>query len=150
MQETALAAHPDIAKLILGLFRVRFDPELKDTLPERTTWAAQLSKQIDDALGAVSSLDEDRVLRRIARLVEAIQRTNFYQRDESGAAKTYMSFKIASPMLADLPLPKTVSRNLGVVAASGRRALALRPRGARRPALVGPTRRFPHRSAQPR
>jgi glutamate dehydrogenase len=35
-----------------------------------------------------------------------VQRTNFYQTDASGAPKPYISFKIASPALADLPLPK--------------------------------------------
>ncbi len=105
VQETALATHPDVAKLILALFRARFDPALRQTLKQRAAEAEILSQQIDEALGAVSSLDDDRVLRRIARLVEAIQRTNYYQPGD-GAPKTYMSFKIASPALADLPLPK--------------------------------------------
>ena len=36
----------------------------------------------------------------------AITRTNYYQTDESGASKPYISFKIASRELLDLPSPK--------------------------------------------
>src|SRR6185295_19361804 len=42
----------------------------------------------------------------LALLVAAIQRTNFYQRDEAGEPKPYISFKVASGELADLPAPK--------------------------------------------
>ncbi|HEY0437625.1 MAG TPA: NAD-glutamate dehydrogenase domain-containing protein, partial [Phenylobacterium sp.] len=54
----------------------------------------------------VESLDEDRVLRRLALLVDATQRTNFYQAGPGGGPKPYISFKVASPELADLPAPK--------------------------------------------
>ena len=106
VQEQALAAHPDITRQILGLFRVRFDPSLPEDVSARRSWAENLRQQIDTALGAVSSLDEDRVLRRIARLVDAIQRTNFYQPAADSGPKDYISFKVASPALEDLPLPK--------------------------------------------
>src|SRR5207302_9533760 len=55
---------------------------------------------------AVESFDEDRVLRRLALLVGAIQRTNFYQPTADGGPKPYISFKVASDELADLPAPK--------------------------------------------
>ncbi|MBL8558584.1 MAG: NAD-glutamate dehydrogenase [Hyphomonadaceae bacterium] len=106
VQEQALCDHPEIVRLILGLFRVRFSPDLPEPVKERETWARQLEEQIDKALEAVVSLDADRVLRRIARLVSNILRTNFYQTDLDGAPKAYMSFKIASADLEDLPAPK--------------------------------------------
>src|SRR6202012_926282 len=59
-----------------------------------------------EALQSVESLDEDRVLRRLALLVQATQRTNFYQSGADGAPKPYISFKVASGELADLPAPK--------------------------------------------
>src|SRR5207344_1136266 len=62
--------------------------------------------EILEALQAVPSLDDDRVLRRIALLVGAIQRTNFYQPAEDGRPKPYIAFKVASGELADLPAPK--------------------------------------------
>ncbi|HYE43976.1 MAG TPA: NAD-glutamate dehydrogenase domain-containing protein, partial [Caulobacteraceae bacterium] len=58
------------------------------------------------ALQSVASLDHDKALRRLALLVQAIKRTNYYQADGEGRARPYISFKIASRELADLPLPK--------------------------------------------
>jgi glutamate dehydrogenase len=106
VQEQALCDHPEIVRLILGLFRVRFDPSLPEPVAEREAWAAQLSGQIDKALEKVVSLDADRVLRRMARLVGAILRTNFHQTAPNGGPKPYMSFKIDSRALEDLPAPK--------------------------------------------
>ena len=106
VQEAAVAAYPQIAALILALFRVRFDPSLPETLKARAEWAVQLHEKIEAALHDVESLDYDRVLRRITALVDAIRRTNYYQPGADGAAKPYISFKIESGALADLPAPK--------------------------------------------
>jgi glutamate dehydrogenase len=54
----------------------------------------------------VVSLDEDRALRRTAHLVAAIRRTNYYQSGADGESKPYMSFKIDSHAVAELPAPK--------------------------------------------
>ncbi|MES3030161.1 MAG: NAD-glutamate dehydrogenase [Pseudomonadota bacterium] len=106
VQETALSNHPGVARLILDLFRTKFDPAIKADLPTRTAQAVQVMDEIVQALQQVDSLDDDRVLRRIALLVGAIKRTNYYQTDAQGRAKPYISFKVASGELADLPLPK--------------------------------------------
>ncbi|MET0181330.1 MAG: NAD-glutamate dehydrogenase [Caulobacterales bacterium] len=106
VQEQALAAHPQIAALIIALFRVRFDPDLPEDIDARRNWANEVQAKIDTALNDVASLDEDRVLRRLAALVSAMTRTNYYQRDAAGAFEPFMSFKIASRELADLPAPK--------------------------------------------
>ncbi|MFN3521493.1 MAG: NAD-glutamate dehydrogenase [Phenylobacterium sp.] len=106
VQEEALAAHPGVARLILDLFRTRFHPALHAELADRQAQANAVMAQILEALQRVDSLDEDRVLRRLALLVQAIQRTNFYQTGEDGAPKPYISFKVASRELADLPAPK--------------------------------------------
>ena len=65
-----------------------------------------MADKIDRALQDVASLDHDRALRRLALLVQAIKRTNYYQTGEDGEPKPYISFKIASRELADLPAPK--------------------------------------------
>jgi glutamate dehydrogenase len=106
VQEQALSNHPGVARLILDLFRIKFDPAIAADLDGRKAQAAAVMGEIVEALQAVESLDDDRVLRRLALLVDAIQRTNFYQRAADGAAKPYISFKVASGQLADLPLPK--------------------------------------------
>ncbi|MFW6380290.1 MAG: NAD-glutamate dehydrogenase, partial [Halorhodospira sp.] len=59
MAET-LAAHAGIAAELVGLFHARFDPERADS--ER---AASCIGTIREALQAVASLDEDRILRRL-------------------------------------------------------------------------------------
>ncbi|MBT9473731.1 MAG: NAD-glutamate dehydrogenase [Pseudomonadota bacterium] len=106
VQETALTNHPGVARLILDLFRTKFDPTIKADLATRTAQAVQVMDEIVQALQHVDSLDDDRVLRRIALLVGAIKRTNYYQLDAEGRSKPYISFKVASGELADLPLPK--------------------------------------------
>jgi glutamate dehydrogenase len=106
IQEAAVCAHPEVTRLILQLFTVRFDPATGDTNPERAEKAAATSRAIEEALRAVESLDDDRVLRRLAALVGAITRTNYYQPAASGEAKPYISFKVASRELVDLPAPK--------------------------------------------
>ncbi|WP_091735969.1 NAD-glutamate dehydrogenase [Phenylobacterium immobile] len=106
VQEQALAAHGDVTSLILRLFHTRFDPALGLSLDERQAQGEALMADIIEALQAVASLDDDRVLRRMALLVASSQRTNFYQVGEDGSPKPYISFKVASGELADLPAPK--------------------------------------------
>ncbi len=106
VQEEALAAHPDVARLILTLFSTKFDPASGLSLTKRRDQADLLMVKITAALQTVESLDEDRVLRRIALLVQAMQRTNFYQLGPDGQPKPYIAFKVASGELADLPAPK--------------------------------------------
>ena len=106
VQEQALADNPAIARLILDLFRIRFDPAVSADIEARQTQAGAVMEEIVAALQTVESLDADRVLRRLAQLVMALKRTNFYQTGEDGAPKAYISFKVASRELEDLPAPK--------------------------------------------
>ncbi|MFC3080196.1 NAD-glutamate dehydrogenase [Phenylobacterium terrae] len=106
VQARALSEHPGVTRLILDLFRTRFDPAIRAEPQVRREQARAVMAEIEAALQRVPSLDDDRVLRRLALLVGAIQRTNFYQLDEAGRPKPYISFKVASGELADLPAPK--------------------------------------------
>ncbi|MBO9545245.1 MAG: NAD-glutamate dehydrogenase [Caulobacter sp.] len=106
VQEQALSDHPGVARLILDLFQTKFDPAVRADLNQRKEQAKAVEGKITEALQAVESLDADRVLRRVAALVGAIQRTNFYQPGADGQPKPYISFKIASRELEDLPAPK--------------------------------------------
>ncbi len=106
VQEQALSDHPGVARLVLDLFQTKFDPAVRADLKTRQDQAAAVEARIVEALQAVESLDADRVLRRLAALVGAIKRTNFYQPAEDGSPKPYISFKIASRELEDLPAPK--------------------------------------------
>jgi glutamate dehydrogenase len=106
VQEAALASHPELARLFLRLWTVRFDPSTGMPMADRAAAAARLLAEIEEGLMAVASLDHDRVLRRLAALIGAVTRTNYYRSDEDGVPRPYISFKIASRELADLPDPK--------------------------------------------
>jgi glutamate dehydrogenase len=98
--ESALAAHPDIARTLIRLFHARFDPDRAGGDPET------FLQRITTALDAVTNPDEDRILRRYLNLIESTLRTNFYQKDAKGQPKSYLSFKIDSQKIEGLPLPR--------------------------------------------
>jgi glutamate dehydrogenase len=106
IQEEALAACPDIARGLLELARVKFDPEFSRDQKERSDAVWNVSDKLRKALDDVASLDHDRALRRIFHLIEATLRTNFYQRGADGLPKARIAIKIASELLEELPLPK--------------------------------------------
>ena len=106
VQAEVLSDYPGVARLVLELFRAKFDPARRGDLKARKADADAVNAKIIEALRGVDSLDADRVLRRITALVTALTRTNYYQSAEDGQPKPYISFKIRSRELADLPLPK--------------------------------------------
>ncbi|MEE8303607.1 MAG: NAD-glutamate dehydrogenase, partial [Candidatus Tectomicrobia bacterium] len=102
MEET-LARNPGIARDIVRLFESLFEPAAqKSADKEQKT----LLKQIEAALENVASLDEDRILQRYVNVVQSTLRTNFYQKTADGAAKPYLSLKLDSQKIDDLPLPR--------------------------------------------
>ena len=105
-QEAALADHPGVARLLLELFQTRFDPAIAAPIEARHQQAEAVFGRILEALQGVASLDADRALRRLALLVQACVRTNYYQPGPDGAPKPYISIKIMSRALADLPAPR--------------------------------------------
>ena len=66
----------------------------------------ELIKRIEQSLDAVSSLDEDRILRRILEVIMATIRTNYFQKKSDGTFKPYISFKFDPSAISDLPLPR--------------------------------------------
>lgn len=106
VQETALSAYPGIARQLLDLFATRFDPAREMSLAERKHAAEKVRADIEDSLRDVSALADDQVLRRLADLILAVQRTNFYQTNSDGDPYSFVSLKIASRELEDLPEPK--------------------------------------------
>ncbi len=101
--ETALTRHPFICRLIIDLFKAYFDPSKQK---ESANKGAAINNAIEGALQSVDSLDEDRILRSVTSLVNATLRTNFYQKDQSGEPKAWLSLKLNSGAIADLPEPK--------------------------------------------
>lgn len=106
VQEAALCENPGLTRQILDLFLGRFDPALHQDCAQRSKVAKASLADIILGLQQVESLDHDRVLRRLAHLVMAVTRTNYFQTQADGQAKPYISVKIASRELEDLPAPK--------------------------------------------
>ena len=101
-----LRKHAGIAAEIVALFHARFDPQLGVPPDERAAREAAIMAEIETALQAVDSLDEDRILRRFVNAVAAAIRTNFYQRDRDGRAKELIAIKFSSRKVDGMPLPR--------------------------------------------
>ncbi|MFN4288323.1 MAG: NAD-glutamate dehydrogenase [Brevundimonas sp.] len=106
VQQEALQEHADVARDLLALFYAKFDPDHGEDTARREGEVARLCESIEKGLQEVSSLDHDRVLRRLYQLVLAIKRTNYFQKDAEGRRHPHISIKIASREIEDLPLPK--------------------------------------------
>ncbi|RPH98423.1 MAG: NAD-glutamate dehydrogenase [Lysobacterales bacterium] len=72
----------------------------------RETQVEAIRRAFRRALESVSSLDEDRTLFGFYKVIGATLRTNFYQLREDGEVKDYVSFKLDSQAVPDLPLPR--------------------------------------------
>ncbi|SFN03605.1 NAD-glutamate dehydrogenase [Variovorax sp. OV329] len=97
--ESTLVANAAIARKLVELFRLRFDPKGSDKGEAKVA-------EIEQALEQVASLSEDRVLRQYLGLMQASTRTNFWRRDARGARRSFLSFKFDSSKVPDLPAPK--------------------------------------------
>jgi len=104
--EATLGAHPHLARMLVALFKLRFDPATADEQGAQSQVNA-----IEQALDRVSNLSEDRVLRQLLALMKATLRTNFWRTGtgHSGAAgprRSFLSFKLESAKVPGLPEPK--------------------------------------------
>ena len=93
----ALRRAPAATRALIDLFITSHDPEAKG----REKQVERIREQLDGALAKVRSIDDDRILRRLRALVEAILRTNAF----SPAAAEALAFKINSSLVPGLPAP---------------------------------------------
>lgn len=104
-QETlaaALARNAAITRQLVQMFLVAFDPDGED----QENSAKEISQEVRTALGGVTNADEDRILRRFWNLIRSTLRTNFFQPAADGSPKPYVSFKLESQKVDELPLPR--------------------------------------------
>jgi glutamate dehydrogenase len=99
--EDALVTNPHIARLIVDLFEARLDPSRQGG-----DESERLTGEVEEALEAVVSLDEDRILRSFLDITLATLRTNYYQSTTEGDAKLHLSFKLDPQSIPGLPLPR--------------------------------------------
>ncbi|NQV56785.1 MAG: NAD-glutamate dehydrogenase, partial [Rhodospirillales bacterium] len=100
--ERALGNNPEVSATLVRLFIARFDPHNS----ARNRQVARLNQALVELLDKVKSADEDRILRRFWNVIAATLRTNFFQTDETGNPKTYLSVKLDSAAVEELPLPR--------------------------------------------
>ncbi|HEY0165260.1 MAG TPA: NAD-glutamate dehydrogenase domain-containing protein, partial [Sphingomicrobium sp.] len=94
----ALTRAPRATAALIGLFSARHHPQ---AAARRDSLAAKQADAFDDALARVRSIDDDRILRRLRALVDAIVRTNAF----SPAGREAIAFKINSSLVPGLPAP---------------------------------------------
>ncbi|MEZ5117118.1 MAG: NAD-glutamate dehydrogenase [Candidatus Nanopelagicales bacterium] len=101
--ESVVIANVAIARLLVQLFEVKFDPDAPGDRDQQTQFVVG---EIEAALDAVESLDADRILRSFLALMVATLRTNYFQVDHEGNAKASLAVKLDPLRIPDLPLPR--------------------------------------------
>ncbi|MFC3095765.1 NAD-glutamate dehydrogenase [Alteromonas sediminis] len=96
-----LSKYPQIATLLVQYFDMRFDPTIKRNAKKTEALLATIIEHLDN----VSNLDDDRIIRRYLDMMAATLRTNFYQPDDKGEEKSYVSIKMQPELIPDMPLP---------------------------------------------
>ncbi|MGB3763612.1 MAG: NAD-glutamate dehydrogenase domain-containing protein, partial [Ornithinimicrobium sp.] len=105
--EEAFVANPGISALIVELFEARFDPDApEEIVSDRSAAEAEVVAKIESALDDVSSLDQDRIIRFVLRVLTSAVRTNFFQRDSDGSPRSRVSLKLLPRQIDGLPEPR--------------------------------------------
>jgi len=99
--EQTLSGNAKVTRDLVALFMVKFDPAAVDEAKSK-----RLRTRILKNLESVVSADEDRIFRRYLNLIENTLRTNYFQTDDEGAFKSYLSLKLNSGNIDELPLPR--------------------------------------------
>ncbi|MBP7370841.1 MAG: NAD-glutamate dehydrogenase, partial [Arenimonas sp.] len=128
--EDTLRSYPAIARLLIGLFDARFNPDLvssnADLAPSlvrmgvdsaerymanfvatsREDQIGAVNKLLNKQLAKVASLDQDRILRYFTAAITATLRTSYYQSSEQDVdLKDYVSYKFNPSLMPDVPKP---------------------------------------------
>jgi glutamate dehydrogenase len=98
----ALLNNKEVCQDLVLLFKLKFLPKEEISYAE----IDNLQQKLLANLAEVQNLTEDKVLRMYLQVIMATKRTNFYQHNTDGSIKEYISFKIKSGELQDIPLPK--------------------------------------------
>ncbi|MFL6774473.1 MAG: NAD-glutamate dehydrogenase, partial [Sphingomicrobium sp.] len=93
----ALRRAPAATTALVDLFAALHDPAVR----KRDSKSDALRGDFDHAVAQVRSIDDDRILRRLRALIEAIVRTNAF----APAAQEALAFKLNSSLVPGLPAP---------------------------------------------
>jgi len=104
LMEEVLAAHSSLACKFVRQFELQFDPKLSKQFRSRELDSCKAS--IARAIARAKSLDEDRILTAFSGAISSTLRSNYFQEDEDGKPKSYISIKLDPRQLPEVPLPK--------------------------------------------
>lgn len=97
-----LVRHPSISEKLILYFYALHDPsEQKKSSPK----TEQIESLILEELSAVTSLDDDVIIRQLLAVCKATLRTNYFQKTAEGLPHPYLSLKFQSSAIPNLPLP---------------------------------------------
>jgi glutamate dehydrogenase len=99
-----LCAHGAAARALVRVFEARLQPGLSPR--ERREKQAKARDYLNQAMDAVTSLDDDRILRAFEATIKATVRTNYYRQMGREALNAFLSFKLDSAKISWLPDPK--------------------------------------------
>lgn len=102
--EGAMTEYPVIARLLIEYFYAAFDPSRSKKAPANQM--DSIVAKIEQELQNVKSLDQDRVLRAALTTMQATLRTNFFQLDKAGQHKSWVSVKLDSSRVPNIPDPR--------------------------------------------
>jgi glutamate dehydrogenase len=101
--EQAATDYPAISRLMIEYFYTKFSPDRP--AQKISNLCDEIETKIEQELQSVSSLDQDRVLRAVLSTMKASLRTNFFQMDVEGNPKSWVSIKMNSKKIPNLPEP---------------------------------------------
>jgi glutamate dehydrogenase len=100
-----MAHHLSIADDTVELFLTRFSPVFDGDDEWREQREKAVEQRILASLEEVPNLGEDRIVRQFVKVIKATLRTNFFQEEEDGSLKSYISFKLNPAAVPGLPRP---------------------------------------------
>ncbi|KTD20280.1 NAD-glutamate dehydrogenase [Legionella lansingensis] len=100
--EAALNNNAHIAKKLVALFATRFNPAVSG---DRAEICDKITNEIYTALDEVANLDEDKIIRQYVQIIRSTLRTNYYQTNDKGTYKNYISVKLNSREIPGVPKP---------------------------------------------
>ena len=104
LMEEVLVAHADLACKLVRKFELQFDPKLSKQ--QRVRELETCTASIGRAIARAKSLDEDRILTAFSSAVSCTLRSNYFQDDDDGGQKSYISIKLDPSQLPEVPLPR--------------------------------------------
>lgn len=99
-----LDKHSNVAQQIIDLFYAKFSSNIRSE--ERLTKTKDIHENLEKLLTIVTDNVEDQIIRRLVDLVDNILRTNYFLKDNHNNFKEFISIKINSTEVQNIPLPR--------------------------------------------